>query len=175
MELKKLNMWRVVMCAVLLCALIAGMMYFSPRILDFATEKLENINPKKEEDMKNTVWLIRLLLNALPVCLLCAVMSVVYSFNKRGDYIGYREKFIVFISTALFTFLVLLPAVVCYSVLHKAYTDPETGEEILSLLQRTGEWFMWQFLIFCPFVFYYKVKFSEVTEERMGEQPGDEE
>lgn len=167
MNPQKQNIWRVVLCALLLCALVAGMMYFTPKLFDLATKKLENLNPQKEGDMKNMLWLIDKVLNILPVCVLCIVLTAVYTFNGRGDKVGYCEKFVALSATALFTFLVLLPAVALYSKSHPTYTDAETGQEVLSLAKRTAEWFMWQFLLFCPFIFYYRVK---STEEKFEEQ-----
>ena len=174
-EKKKLNILRTVICAVILCALMWSLMYGYADGLEIITEKLEEINPDKTGDMDNTLWLIEHIMFIIPVCILLVFQLVLYAIWKERDAsVLHRECFISLLVAFLFTYAILLPAVIIYSKQAPVQIDEETGKELPTLIIKTGEWFIWQFIIFLAPLLYRKVaadtaKNSTEEEEELEE------
>ncbi len=155
---KKLNILRTVICAVVLCALVWALMYGYVHGLEAVEEKLEEINPDRMDDMENTMWLIEHIMFILPVCLLLVFQLLLYSIWKESDASAlHRECFISLLVAFLFTYAILLPAVIIASKQAPVLIDEETGKELPTLIIKTGEWFIWQFMIFLAPLLYRKV------------------
>lgn len=155
---KKLNILRVMICAVVLCAFMWALMYGYAEGIEIIAEKLEEINPNKTGDMKNTMWLIEHIMFILPVCILLIFQLVLYAIWKERDATKlHRECFISLLAAFLFTYAILLPAVIIFSKQAPAQIDEETGKELPTLMVKTGEWFIWQFMIFLAPLLYRKV------------------
>ena len=172
---KKLNILRTVICAVLLCALVMALLYAYVGGLEAVEKKLEEINPDRIGDMKNTMWLIEHIMFILPVCILLVFQLIFYTIWKERDAaVLHKECFISLLSAFIFTFAVMLPAVIIYSKHAPVQMDEETGKELPTLMIKTGEWFIWQFMIFLAPLLYSKValdtaKNLENEEEKLEE------
>lgn len=128
---KKLNILRVMICAVILCAFMWALMYGYAEGIEILAEKLEEINPNKTGDMKNTMWLIEHIMFILPVCILLIFQLVLYLIWKEQDaQVLHRECFISLLVAFLFTYAILLPAVIIFSKQAPAQIDEETGKEV---------------------------------------------
>ena len=162
----KMNILRTVLCAVALCALMAAMLFLFHGVMDTVTQRLEEIDPKKDGDMKNTLWLIEKILYVLPVCVLLIFQTVFY-LTQGNEYasVRYRERAWELIVAFVFTYAILLPAIVIYSNNNPPLPDAETGEETLSLIARSVQWFVWQILIFLPAILYHRVMATGVKDE----------
>ncbi len=155
---KKLNILRVIICAAVLCALMWALMYGYADGLELIGEKLDQINPDKTGDMKNAMWLIEHIMFILPVCILLIFQLVIYAiWKEREPSVLHRECFISLLVAFLFTYAILLPAVIIYSKQAPVLIDEETGKELPTLIIKTGEWFIWQFIIFLAPLLYRKV------------------
>ncbi len=155
---KKLNILRIAVCAILLCALMVALMYGYEDGMDIITEKLEKIDPDKTGDMDNVLWLAEHVMFILPVCILLIFQLVLYAIWKEGDTaVLHRECFISLLVSFLFTYAILLPAVIIYSKNTPVLIDEETGKELPTLMIKTGEWFIWQFIIFLAPLLYRRV------------------
>ena len=163
----KVNILRVILCAILLCALVVGTLWLFLRANDVAAEKLEELNPKKTGDMKNMLWLIEKVLYILPVCTLLIFQTLVYKMSKTKKSITHRERAWELIIAFVFTYAVLLPMVLIYSKNNPPVPDPETGVEALSLAARSVQWFMWQILIFMPAILYHRVMANSCVDEEL--------
>ena len=160
-----MNILRTVLCAVALCALMAAMLFLFHGVMDTVTQRLEEIDPQKDGDMKNTLWLIEKMLYIIPVCVLLICQTVIYKFAKTKKSIAYRERAWELIVAFVFTYAILLPAIVIYSNNNPPLPDAETGEETLSLIARSVQWFVWQILIFLPAILYHRVMATGVKDE----------
>ncbi len=155
---RKLNILRVIICAVVLCALMWTLMYGYADGLELIGEKLEEINPDKTGDMKNTMWLIEHIMFILPVCILLIFQLIFYRiWKERDEQVLHKECFISLLVAFLFTYAILLPAVIISSKQAPVPVDEETGKELPTLIIKTGEWFIWQFMIFLAPLLYRKV------------------
>lgn len=155
---KKLNILRTVVCAVILCGLMAGALLGYDKGLDLMAEKLEEINPDRSDDMENTMWLIEHIMFILPVCILLVFQLVIYAiWKERNVFVLHRECFISLLAAFLFTYAIMLPAVIIYSKNAPVLIDEETQKELPTLWIRSAEWFIWQFMIFLAPLLYRKV------------------
>lgn len=172
---KKLNILRTVICAIILCGLMCGALWGYVKGLEIITDKLEQINPDKTGDMDNTLWLVEHIMFILPVCVLLIFQLIFYSIWKEKDVtVLHKECFISLLTAFLFTYAIMLPAVIIYSNNAPAALDEMTGEELPSLWIRSAEWFIWQFMIFLAPLLYRKVaadtaKNLEEEEEKLEE------
>lgn len=166
----KMNILRTVLCAVALCALMAVMLFLFHGVMDTVTQRLEEIDPQKDGDMKNTLWLIEKMLYIIPVCVLLICQTVIYKFAKTKKSIAYRERAWELIAAFVFTYAILLPAIFIYSNNNPPVVDAETGEEALSLIARSVQWFVWQILIFLPAILYHRVMATSVKDTEVQEE-----
>lgn len=155
---KKLNILRTVICSVLLCALAIALMHGYVNGLETVGEKLEELNPDRVDDMKNTMWLVEHVMFILPVCILLIFQLVFYAIWKERDAaVLHGECFISLLAAFVFTFCVMLPTVIIYSKNTPVQIDEETGKELPTLIIKSAEWFIWQFMIFLAPLLYRKV------------------
>lgn len=155
---KKLNILRTLICATLLCVLVATLMYGYVDVLEAVEQKLEEIRPDRTGDMKNAMWLIEHIMFILPVCILLIFQLIFYAIWKERDAeVLHREGFISLLAVFIFTFALMLPAVIIYSKNTPVPIDEDTGKELPTLMIKTGEWFIWQFMIFLAPLLYRKV------------------
>lgn len=157
---QKLNILRLLLCALVLCVLMVGMYLCYTKGMDVATEKLEGLNPKKEGDMKNTLWLVEKIFFILPVFVLLLCQTLFYRAQKSAQDIKHREQAWEIIVVFLFTYTVLLPAVIIYSK-QTAHADVLFEDVEKSLILRTGQWFMWQVVFFLVPVLYHRLRADE--------------
>lgn len=168
---KKLNILRTIICATLLCALVATLMYGYVKGVEAIGEKLEEINPDKTGDMKNTMWLVEHIMFILPVCILLIFQLIFYGiWKEKNAAVMHRECFISLMAVFIFTFAVMLPVVIIYSKHSPVPIDEETGKELPTLMIKTGEWFMWQFMIFLAPLLYRKVSADTVKNLKNEEE-----
>ncbi len=169
---EKMNILRVFAMSLLLCSLVFALCVVFVGVMDVAEDKLEELNPRKTGDMDNTLWLIRHLMYILCVPFLMLVLKLIYI--KVGQ-VRYREWFWCLMAAFVFTFAILLPVAVMYSKGHPPVPDLETGEDTLSFIQKSAEWFMWQFVIFIPPMLYSKVRSDECRNVADGEEIAEDE
>ena len=171
----KVNIWWILLCSVAMCALVTCMLIVYLKGFDFFTLKLEAVDPNKTDDMTNTLWLIEKVLYVLPVCVLLAFQVVFYKLVGGKKSITHRESAWEMTVALVFTYAVLLPLVITYSKNNPPLPDPETGEETLSIIARSMQWFMWQILIFAPAILYHGAMAKECVDECGDEFTSEEE
>lgn len=158
----KLNILRILLSALVLCALMTGIYICYVKCTPVFSEKLEAIYPQKQDDMKNTLWLIEKIFFICPVFVLILCQALFYRTVRCDSIIKHREQAAEFAIVFLFTYAVLLPAVVAYS---KRIPPVVTGDEEITLIMRTAQWFMWQLVFFLVPVLYHKVRADEKKNE----------
>ena len=157
MKKTKLNLSRLVLCAVVLCVLVCGLVYLYAELMDVAQEKLEMLNPKVDGDVKNFIWLVEKIAYIIPVPMLLLAQMLIYkieigvSKNTR-----HRECAWELIVAFIFAYAVLLPLIVFYSKSHPVQPGA-SGAEAMTQAERTIEWFMWQLVIFPVPILYHRV------------------
>lgn len=166
----KLNILRLLLCAFVLCVLMAGIYICYVKSTPIVTQKLEELNPQKQGDMNNTLWLIEKIFFICPVFVLLLCQTLFYRTQKSAPGIKHREQAWEITAVFLFTYAVLLPAVVMYSKRTPPVIDPVTGDQELSLILKTAQWFMWQFIFFLVPILYHRVRADENKNDKLPEK-----
>ena len=157
---KKYDIVKIVIAAVALCIVMAIMFSMYNSIIPAKLAELE-----EEGDMENTMWLIKYGSYAVPVIVLAVILSLCY--RKKGHYIpviSQREKGIVMIIVAAFTFLVILPYAIASS---PDWQLPAANgeEEIKTLFETTAAWIFAQIIPFAIVITYHFIRASSEEKE----------
>ena len=169
-EKRKLNWLRIFISTLILCVLMALMLWL------YAT-KGQNIFSALEEKggMTNLLWAVKHLLYIAPVILSAIVLSSLYSLDGWERYgVSKKEKGIAIVLVTLFTYFVMLPIVVSMS---KAPTPlPDIELELLpdaapTLIEITRGWFFVQIIPFMLWALYMFVR-NETEQKELIEETG---
>lgn len=155
---KKIDWLRMVLCAVALCFIVAI-------LFGFYDGKGAEIISELSADGKspNLVWLAEHVFAAIPVLVLVLISELF--FLEKSRYVPVYtqvEKLVIFSSVALFTYGILL---FCVLAVSPAEVDPETGEQIKTLWDRTNVWFFAQILPLLIVISYHVVRIGTERAE----------
>ena len=152
--------FRITMCIVVACIVVADAFYTHCRIVPRIVEKLT-----EKGDYKNVIWIVEHLTLFIPVPLVAAVISIFYS-NKKTCVPVHSRKERVFIAWMVAVFVYVF--VLGYVLLNKG----ETAEEIKSLWDVGAEWFFMQIIPFAVLISYHSIRVD--GEERELSENNDE-
>ena len=152
--------FRITMCIVVACIVVADAFYTHCRIVPRIVEKLT-----EKGDYKNVIWIVEHLTLFIPVPLVAAVISIFYS-NKKTCVPVHSRKERVFIAWMIAVFVYVF--VLGYVLLNKG----ETAEEIKSLWDVGAEWFFMQIIPFAVLISYHSIRVD--GEERELSENNDE-
>lgn len=152
--------FRITMCIVVACIVVADAFYTHCRIVPRIVEKLT-----EKGDYKNVIWIVEHLTLFIPVPLVAAVISIFYS-NKKTCVPVHSRKERVFIAWMIAVFVYVF--VLGYVLLNKG----ETAEEIKSLWDVGAEWFFMQIIPFAVLISYHSIRVD--GEERELSESNDE-
>lgn len=158
-KIRRFDWLRAISTALLLCAIVFGLFYLhSGKVAEVIASLTE------EEKYPNTIWLIEFVSAAVPILVAVIVMNIMYCDKKSYVPIyTQREKLLVSVTLAVFVFGALL-AYVFYQSRGGDVTDPETGEVIKTLWNRTYMWFFAQILPIIILISYHAMRIG--TEKR---------
>ncbi len=148
----------MVLCAVALCFIVV--MLFS-----FYEGKGAEIISDLSADGKspNLVWLAEHVFAAIPVLILVLISELF--FLEKSRYVPVYtqlEKLVIFSAVAMFTFGIVLFSVIASS---PEAVDPETGEKIKTIWDRTNVWFFAQILPFLIVISYHVIRIGTERAE----------
>ncbi len=164
-KIRKFDWLRAISTALLVCAIVFGLFYIhSGKVADVIAFLEAELNTDKATKYPNTIWLIEFVSAAVPIFAAVIVMNIMYC-DKKSYVPVYtqREKLVVSVTLAVFIFGALL-AYVFYQSRSGEITDPETGEVIKTLWDRTYMWFFAQILPMIMLISYHSVRIG--TEKR---------
>ena len=155
---KKIDWLRMVLCAAVLCLVVVILFSF------YESKGLELISDLSADGKSpNLVWLAEHAFAAIPVFVLVLV-SELFFLEKRRYVPVYTqvEKLVAFSAAALFTYGIVLFSVIAAS---PEAIDPETGEAIKTLWDRTNSWFFAQILPFLIVISYHVIRIGSERAE----------
>ena len=168
-ELKKYkyDWFKIIICAVALCVLMVLMFNV------YKGDVADNIKELTAENKTpNLVWLIEHVSAAMPVFMVAVVLSIFYfEKSKYVPVVTQREKLIVCLTVAVFTFVGLLGYVLMNS---GEQIDPESGEKIKTLWDNTAVWFFAQILPFIILISYHVIRAQSEAKELLAEEETEE-
>lgn len=153
--------FRITMCIVVACIVVADAFYTHCRIVPRIVEKLT-----EKGDYKNVIWIVEHLTLFIPVPLVAAVISIFYS-NKKTCVPVHSRKEQVFIAWMVTVFVYVF--VLGYVLLNKGEA---AEEEIKSLWDVGAEWFFMQIIPFAVLISYHSIRVD--GEERELAENNDE-
>ena len=144
------NIVRMLIAALLLCAVLALLFYLR---VDLAEELIEKCEEK--EGMDNMIWLIRHLSAFIPSIAMIVVLTLFYSNKEKYVPIKTQnEKLIAVLLAAIFFFAVLVPIASSW-VIPAVVVDEEVIEEETTLLNIAVNWFFVQIVPFIIMLTYH--------------------
>lgn len=155
---KKIDWLRMVLCAAVLF-LVLGLLF------SFYEGKGADIISELSADGKspNLVWLAEHIFAAIPVLMLIIISELFFLDKSRYVPIYTQvEKLVIFSAAAIFTYGILLVGVIAAS---PETIDPETGEAIKTLWDRTNSWFFAQILPFLIVISYHAIRIGTEKAE----------
>ncbi len=155
---KKIDWIRMVVCTAVLF-LVLGMLF------SFYEGKGADIISELSADGKspNLVWLAEHVFAAIPVLVLIIISELFFLDKSRYVPIYTQvEKLVIFSAAAIFTYGILLVGVIAAS---PETIDPETGEAIKTLWDRTNSWFFAQILPFLIVISYHVIRIGTEKAE----------
>ena len=163
---KKIDWLRLVSTTLLVCAITFALFYLhSGKIFD-VIEQLESEVVNKEPKYPNAVWLFKFLSNIIPIVFAVIVVNLMYSEKAQAYVPIYTqlEKLIVFSVLAVFIYGGLLTYTL-YRSQGGSVTDPETGELIMTLWDKSYVWFFTQMLPLFIVISYHIVRIRAEKKE----------
>lgn len=157
---KFLRAGSVVGYSFLLCAIMSVMLYlYCTKCQDIFTD-IENA----KHSMPQFLWVVKHVINLLPVPILTIILWLTHRHNEKSrSYYLHKEQLIESICAMLFTFLVLLPYIVIKSKSGEI-PDAEETEEVITLLDKTLDWFVVQFIPFTVLIMYHHIRGKRICE-----------
>ena len=176
---KKIDWLRMILCAVVLCVVAATcLIFYQGRGADIIADL------SSDDKRPNLLWLAENAFAIIPVLLMVGVSELFY-IGKKNSVLVYTqvEKLVVFATVALFVYGMMLP---CIRMASAGAVDPETGEAIKTLWDKTYTWFFSQILPFLIVICYHVVRIgsekvmlaspkSDEPEEDMEDEEEDDE
>jgi hypothetical protein len=164
-ELKtyKYDWFKIAICAVGLCALVVLMFHaYSTSV----AELIEELSADGKSP--NRVWLVENLSAAIPVFVVAIVLTIFYADNSKYVPVAtQREKLIISVVVAAFTFIGLLSYILMNT---GEAADPESGEAIKTLWERTAVWFFAQIIPFMILISYHAIRAESEEKELLAEK-----
>ena len=157
---KKYDLVKIAIVAVMLCIVMAILFSLYNSIVPAKLAELE-----EEGDMKNTMWLVKYGAYVVPVIVVAIILSICY--RKNNSYvpvISQREKGIILIIVAAFTFGAILPYAISLS---PDWQLPATGgeEDVKTLFETTAAWLFAQIIPFAIAISYHFIRSSSEAKE----------
>ena len=152
---------RIVAFSVVMCAVMVGLFYLYytgvPKIIAELEEKGK---------MENTITAMEYLSPMFNVAGLIVALVLIYKLVKAPVHEIQREKGIIMLIVAVFTYGVILPYVLKESA-GCFLPVPEGEEDVVSLLETTASWFVVQLIPFMITITYHFMRASRKTEDKM--------
>lgn len=163
-EKRKLNWFRIFISTLILCAVMALMLWL------YAT-KGQNVLSALEEKggMTNLLWVVKHLLYIVPVIVSAIVLTNLYyldGWEREG--VSKKEKGIAVVLVTLFTYGIMLPIIISMSKTPAPLPDIEL--EVLpnaapTLIELTQGWFFVQIIPFILWALYMFVRNESELKE----------
>lgn len=157
---KLLRPGSIVGYSLLLCAAMSLMLYlYCTKCQDIFSD-IENA----KHSMPQFLWVVKHVMHLLPVPILALILCLTHRHNEKNSAFAlHKEQLIESVCAMLFTFLVLLPYVIIKSKSGEV-PDAEETEEVVTLLNKTLDWFVVQFVPFMVLIMYHHIRGKRISE-----------
>ena len=163
----KYDWFKIMLCAIALGALmVLAFNAYSTDILDTVASLSE------DEKSPNLIWVIENLSMVMPGIVFASVLTLFYADKQKYiPVVTQREKLIVALIVAAVVFIGILGYVLVNS---GEQVDPESGEVIKSLWDKTAVLFLSQILPFIIIISYHAIR-AESEEKELPSESSEEE